>query len=256
MSVEIRRGEVIALVGENGSGKSTLAKLLAGLYEPGSGEIRWDERSMADMDREQLRERIAVIMQDYTRWPMTALENITMGHPRDDRLLANATSRRGHRPRHRDTSLPGTTPSWTGGSVAASSRPAASGSASRSPAASTVTRHLLICDEPTVALDARAEHALFEMIRAHAEDRTVLLITHRLASVRYADRIYVLDHGRVVEQGDPRPADGRRGALRRPVHAAGLGLRHGPAGLIHLVRLPAGRRRDRGAARQPVDRAR
>jgi ATP-binding cassette subfamily B protein/ATP-binding cassette subfamily C protein len=60
---------------------------------------------------------------------------------------------------------------------------------------------LLICDEPTAALDARAEHALFDRIRRHADGRTVLLITHRLASVRYADRIYVLDHGKVVEQG-------------------------------------------------------
>ncbi|MER7369060.1 ABC transporter ATP-binding protein, partial [Nonomuraea wenchangensis] len=61
---------------------------------------------------------------------------------------------------------------------------------------------LLICDEPTAALDARAEHALFERIRSHADGRTVLLITHRLASVRLADRIYVLEHGKVVEQGD------------------------------------------------------
>ncbi|MEU6727681.1 ABC transporter ATP-binding protein, partial [Nonomuraea wenchangensis] len=61
---------------------------------------------------------------------------------------------------------------------------------------------LLICDEPTAALDARAEHALFERIRGHADGRTVLLITHRLASVRYADRIYVLEHGRVTEEGD------------------------------------------------------
>ncbi|MER7366733.1 ABC transporter ATP-binding protein, partial [Nonomuraea wenchangensis] len=61
---------------------------------------------------------------------------------------------------------------------------------------------LLICDEPTAALDARAEHALFERIRDHADGRTVLLITHRLASVRLADRIYVLEHGRVTEEGD------------------------------------------------------
>ncbi|MEV0625083.1 ABC transporter ATP-binding protein, partial [Nonomuraea wenchangensis] len=61
---------------------------------------------------------------------------------------------------------------------------------------------LLICDEPTAALDARAEHALFERIRSHADGRTVLLITHRLASVRLADRIYVMEHGKVVEQGD------------------------------------------------------
>ncbi|MCF6477016.1 ATP-binding cassette domain-containing protein, partial [Nonomuraea sp. MG754425] len=61
---------------------------------------------------------------------------------------------------------------------------------------------LLICDEPTAALDARAEHAAFERIRDHADGRTVLLITHRLASVRHADRIYVLDHGTITEQGD------------------------------------------------------
>ena len=60
---------------------------------------------------------------------------------------------------------------------------------------------LLICDEPTAALDARTEHAIFEAIRRHAAQRTVVLITHRLASVRYADRIYVLEHGRVAEHG-------------------------------------------------------
>jgi ATP-binding cassette, subfamily B, bacterial len=201
VSVEIRRGEVIALVGENGSGKSTLAKLLAGLYEPGSGEIRWDELSIADIDREQLRDRIAVIMQDYTRWPMTALENITMGRPRDDRLLALATAAAGtdgvieSLPAGYDTQLDrrfrgGIEPSggqWQRIAIARGFYRDAD---------------LLICDEPTSALDARAEHALFEMIQEHADGCAVLLITHRLASVRRADRIYVLDHGRVVERGD------------------------------------------------------
>jgi ATP-binding cassette subfamily B protein/ATP-binding cassette subfamily C protein len=201
VSVEIRRGEVIALVGENGSGKSTLAKLLAGLYEPDSGEIRWDNLSIAAIGREQLRDRIAVIMQDYTRWPMTALENITMGRPRDDRLLAMATANAGAErvinslPKGYDTPLDrrfrdGVEPSG--------------GQWQRIAAARGFYRDgdLLICDEPTSALDARAEHAMFEMIREHAAGGTVLLITHRLASVRHADRIYVLDHGRVVEVGD------------------------------------------------------
>jgi len=201
VSVEIRRGEVVALVGENGSGKSTLAKLLAGLYEPGSGEIRWDEVSIADIDRVQLRDRIAVIMQDYTRWPMTVLENITMGRPRDDRLLAMATAATGtdgvikSLPAGYDTRLDrrfrgGIEPSggqWQRIAVARGFYRDAD---------------LLICDEPTSALDARAEHALFEMIREHADGCAVLLITHRLASVRHADRIYVLDHGQVVEHGD------------------------------------------------------
>jgi ATP-binding cassette subfamily B protein/ATP-binding cassette subfamily C protein len=140
-------------------------------------------------------------MQDYTRWPMTALENITMGRPRDDRLLAMATANAGAErvinslPKGYDTPLDrrfrdGVEPSG--------------GQWQRIAAARGFYRDgdLLICDEPTSALDARAEHAMFEMIREHAAGGTVLLITHRLASVRHADRIYVLDHGRVVEVGD------------------------------------------------------
>ena len=195
----------------------------AGLYEPESGEIRWDERSMADMDREELRERIAVIMQDYNRWPMTALENITMGRPRDDRLLAKATTAAGAErlvnsfPNGYDTPLDrrfrgGVEPSG--------------GQWQRIAAARGFYRDgdLLICDEPTASLDARAEHAIFEMIREHSDGSTVLLITHRLASVRYADRIYVLDHGRVVEHGNHDTLLTGRRPVRRVVHAAGLCL--------------------------------
>ena len=238
VSVEIRRGEMIALVGENGSGKSTLAKLLAGLYEPSSGEITWDGLSLAEVDREQLRERIAVIMQDFTRWPMTALDNITMGRPRDDRLLAAATAVAGTDriieafPAGYDTPLDrrfrgGTEPSG--------------GQWQRIAIARGFYRNadLLICDEPTSALDPRSEHALFEMVRAHAEGRTVLLITHRLASVRHADRIYVLDGGRVVEHGnhDQLMADGGLYAdlytLQASAYegmAAGTGVRGGYPG--------------------------
>jgi len=138
VSIDIHQGEVVALVGENGSGKTTLAKLLAGLYEPSRGVIRWDGEPLVDVDREGLRERIAVIMQDYTRWPMTALENITMGSDRDERLLAMATAapvRTGSSKRCPRAA----TPIWTGVSGAARTCPAASGSASRSRAASTGT---------------------------------------------------------------------------------------------------------------------
>ena len=200
VSIEIRRGEVVALVGENGSGKTTLAKLLAGLYQPSRGDIRWDGQSLADVDREELRERISVIMQDYTRWPMTALENITMGRAIDQRLLAMATAAAGADqiiqglPEGHDTHLDRRFRGGTELSGGQWQRVAIARGFYRNGA-------LLICDEPTSALDARSEHALFEMIRAHAEGRTVLLITHRLASVRSADRIYVLDRGRVVEHG-------------------------------------------------------
>ena len=200
VSIDLHQGEVIALVGENGSGKTTLAKLLAGLYEPSRGVIRWDGEPLVDVDREELRERIAVIMQDYTRWPMTALENITMGRTTDDRLLATATAAAGADrvidalPEGHDTHLDRR---FRGGVELSG------GQWQRVAIARGLYRNaaLLICDEPTSALDARSEYALFDLIRANAEGRTVLLITHRLASVRHADYIYVLDHGRVVEQG-------------------------------------------------------
>jgi ATP-binding cassette, subfamily B, bacterial len=200
VSIDIHRGEVVALVGENGSGKTTLAKLLAGLYEPSRGVIRWDGQPLVDVDRIELRERIAVISQDYTRWPMTALENITMGRAMDERLLASATAAADADqvidalPEGRDTHLDRR---FRGGTELSG------GQWQRVAIARGLYRNaeLLICDEPTSALDARSEHALFERIRANAEGRTVLLITHRLASVRQADYIYVLDRGRVVEQG-------------------------------------------------------
>ncbi|MCW2902714.1 MAG: transporter related protein [Streptosporangiaceae bacterium] len=202
ISIEVRRGEIVALVGENGSGKSTLAKILAGLYEPDSGEVWWDGVRLRDVAPDRLRERIAVIAQEYTHWPMTARQNITMGLERDgDRAVREAAVASGadevieELPHGYDTLLD---KRFAGGAELSG------GQWQRLAVARGFFRDapLLICDEPTAALDARAEHALFERIRAHADGRTVLLITHRLASVRHADRIYVLDHGRVIEHGD------------------------------------------------------
>jgi ATP-binding cassette subfamily B protein/ATP-binding cassette subfamily C protein len=200
VSMEIHRGETVALVGENGSGKSTLAKILAGLYEPDEGEVRWDDVPIREVPSEDLRERIAVIMQDFTRWPMTAQDNITMGREADGERLAKAAAAAGAEqvikdlPNSYDTHLDRR---FRGGAELSG------GQWQRIAIARGFYRDaaLLICDEPTASLDARSEHALFETIRTNAEGRTVLLITHRLASVRAADRIYVLDHGQVVEQG-------------------------------------------------------
>ncbi|WP_424535889.1 ABC transporter ATP-binding protein [Sphaerisporangium viridialbum] len=200
VSIHIDKGEVVALVGENGSGKTTLSKILAGLYDPGSGHVRWDDVDIADVDQEELRRHIAVIAQDHTRWPLTAKDNISMGLEKGEEALLSSAEVAGadqviaELPHGYRTLLDrrfkdGHEPSggqWQRIAVAR-------GFYRDAP--------LLICDEPTAALDARAEHALFERIRRHADGRTVLLITHRLASVRYADRIYVLDHGKVVEQG-------------------------------------------------------
>jgi len=200
VSVEIGRGEVIALVGENGSGKTTLAKILAGLYRPQAGTVRWDDVSLADVNGEPLRERIAVIAQDHGNWPLTVRDNIIMGRLLDDARLASAAAASGadavigELARGYDTLLARQFKDGAELSGGQWQRIAAARGFYRA-------APLLIMDEPTAALDARAEYALFSSLRSLARDRTVLIITHRLASVRHADRIYVLARGQVAESG-------------------------------------------------------
>ncbi|MFI9560076.1 ABC transporter ATP-binding protein [Nonomuraea endophytica] len=200
VSIEVNEGEVIAFVGENGSGKTTLAKILSGLYEPDSGSVTWDEVDLRDVEPEALRLRTAVIAQDHTRWPLTARYNITMGTGKGEEALDAAARVAGA------DAVIADLPHGYGTLLDRrfkDGQELSGGQWQRIAVARGFHRDapLLICDEPTAALDARAEHALFERIRDHADGRTVLLITHRLASVRYADRIYVLDHGKVVEAG-------------------------------------------------------
>ncbi|MEU7902317.1 ATP-binding cassette domain-containing protein [Actinoplanes sp. NPDC049118] len=204
VSMTLRRGEIIALVGENGSGKSTLASLLAGLYWPQGGTIRWDGVDLTACDPETVRGQVAVVMQEPTRWPLSARANITIG--RYERgvdtavLLEAARAGDAHDfvmelARQYDTLL---SRHFTDGADLSG------GQWQRLAVSRAFYRDapLLICDEPTANLDARAEHEVYRRLRHLAAGRTVVLITHRMASVREADRIYVLDHGAVVEEGD------------------------------------------------------
>jgi len=204
VSMTLRRGEIVALVGENGSGKTTLAGLLAGLYRPQRGTVCWDGTNVADFDPETVRERVAVVMQEPTRWPFSARINITIG--RHDRRANAAQIHEAARAgdahdfvmelsRQYDTLL---SRHFTDGADLSG------GQWQRLAVSRAFYRDapLLICDEPTANLDARAEHEVYRRLRDLAAGRTVVLITHRMASVREADRIYVLDHGAVVEQGD------------------------------------------------------
>ncbi len=204
VSMTLRRGEIVALVGENGSGKSTLAGLLAGLYRPESGQIRWDGRDVAGFGPEALRGRVAVVMQDPTRWPLSARESITIGrHERPARTPeVHEAARAGDAhdfvmelTRQYETLL---SRDFTDGADLSG------GQWQRLAVSRAYYRDapLLICDEPTANLDARAEHDVYARLRELAAGRTVVLITHRMASVREADRIYVLDHGALVEEGD------------------------------------------------------
>ncbi|MEU9153229.1 ABC transporter ATP-binding protein [Streptomyces sp. NPDC048417] len=199
-------GRIVALVGENGSGKTTLVKLLAGLYQPDRGRILWDGVDAARADRHRLAERIAMVAQGFKRWPFTAKVNVAVGRssaPLTEERLARSVSEAGAEevvedlPRGLDTLL---ARNFSGG------HELSGGQWQRLGIARAAYRrgHILIVDEPTAALDARAELEVFEKIRALAGNgQTVVLITHRLASVRHADLVHVLDQGRVVESGTP-----------------------------------------------------
>ncbi|MEU5533207.1 ABC transporter ATP-binding protein [Streptomyces sp. NPDC020362] len=199
-------GRIIALVGENGSGKTTLVKLLAGLYTPDRGRILWDGVDAAGADRRLLAERIAMVAQDFKRWPFTARVNVAVGRssaPLCEERLAAAVAEAGAEevvtdlPRGLDTLL---ARNFSGG------HELSGGQWQRLGIARAAYRHghILIVDEPTAALDARAELEVFDKIRALAGGgQTVVLITHRLASVRHADLVHVLEHGRLVESGTP-----------------------------------------------------
>ncbi|RJQ82278.1 ABC transporter ATP-binding protein [Pseudonocardiaceae bacterium YIM PH 21723] len=215
VSATVHRGQVVALVGENGSGKSTLAKLLAGLYLPTAGSISWDGVNLAEVDEASIADRISMIMQDPTHWPLTARDNVRLGRPDrpdpGDRLLlaaaegTGADQVAGELSRGWDTLL---SKHFKNG------QDLSGGQWQRMAAARAVYRDapILICDEPTAALDARAEAAVYETLRRLAAGRTVFLITHRLASVKHADQILVLHHGELIEQGTHRElmaADGR-----------------------------------------------
>ncbi|KOG55750.1 ABC transporter [Streptomyces virginiae] len=204
VSMTIKRGEVIALVGENGSGKTTLAKLLCGLYTPNSGKVTWDGRDTRSLDRRQLFEHVALVSQDFKRFPFTARVNVTIGrHGRRPQnvALGEAASYSGA-----DVIINALKKGWetllarqfTGGAELSGGQWQRIGLAR----ARFRDAALMICDEPTSALDPKAEIEVFDRIRGLADEgRTVLLITHRLASVRHADRIYVLRNGRIVETG-------------------------------------------------------
>jgi ATP-binding cassette, subfamily B, bacterial len=203
VSLAIRRGEVVAFVGENGSGKSSLAKLIAGLYRPGSGCIEWNGVDRAGLDQASVAAQIAVVSQDWWRFPFTAQQNITIGREssahRADDVFAAARAASAHDlitalPRGYDTLL---------NREFRDGHDLSGGQWQRLVAARGFYRNatLLICDEPSAALDARAEQALFQQLQRRP-DRTVILITHRLANVRHADRIYVLHDGQLVEEGN------------------------------------------------------
>ena len=201
--LHIEPGEVVALVGANGSGKTTLAKLLAGLYLPSEGRVCWDGRDTREVDSRELLSHAAIVFQDFIRYALSAGDNIALGrHERhlDTEAIVRAAEQAGA---DRDI---GTLPEGYQtllGPAYIDGTDLSCGQWQRVALARTFFRDapLVILDEPTAALDAKAEHELFARIGELFSDRSVLLISHRFSTVRSADRIYVLNEGYVVESG-------------------------------------------------------
>ncbi|MFC4608406.1 ABC transporter ATP-binding protein [Streptomyces maoxianensis] len=201
ITLEVRRGEVLALVGENGSGKTTLSKLLTGLYLPTDGSVTWDGTATGALDPHGMWKQTAVVPQEFAHWPLSARDNITLGQPHGGEEAVHRAAERSGAHEVVDDLRSGLDTllarEWFGGVELSGGQwqRIAIARAFHRPAG------LLVMDEPTSALDARAEHRIFTGLRDIAQDHAVVLVTHRLANVAIADRIVVLDHGCIIQQG-------------------------------------------------------
>ncbi len=203
VSLRVEPGEVVALVGENGSGKTTLVKLICQLYRPDAGRILWNGVDAETLDPDDIRAEQTVLFQDYVRYHLSVRDNIVLGRPHEEaeegaiRAAAERAGAAGYiesLPAGYDTRL---------GREFFGGHELSIGQWQRLALARAFFRagSFLVLDEPTASLDPRAEAALFAEMRELARGRSVLLVSHRLSSVRNADRIYLLEGARVAEEG-------------------------------------------------------
>jgi ATP-binding cassette, subfamily B, bacterial len=204
LTLTVRPGQSVALVGSNGSGKTTIVKLLAGLYAPNSGTIRYQGRDLREWDPVALRRRVGVIFQDFNRYQLTVGENIGAGDVAayDDRQRWLAAAEKGQAaefigalPTLYDTQL---------GRWFNAGQELSGGQWQRVALARAFMRtdaEILVLDEPTAAMDVETEAQIFEHFRSLTKDRIAILISHRFSTVRYADQIVVLEDGQILEHG-------------------------------------------------------
>lgn len=203
LSFTLSAGETLALVGENGAGKTTIVKLLTRLYDPSEGRITIDGVDLKDFAVEDIHAHIGVIFQDFIRYSLTARENIGVGRIENqndmeriedaaERSLADGVIRK--LPQGYDQQL---------GRLFKKGRDLSGGEWQKVAIARAYMRDagLIILDEPTAALDAKAEADVFSRFKSLASGKTAVIISHRFSTVRMADRILVLENGRILESG-------------------------------------------------------
>ena len=213
ISLQISKGEIIALVGPNGAGKSTLVRLLCRLYDPDSGKISFDEKDIINIDPLEYRKLFSVVFQDFMLYNLSAGENIRLGDIEGDdrgpKIKAAAMSSGvdeliSSLPEGYDTAI---------GNLFDDSRELSWGEWQKIALARSLYRDapVLILDEPSGALDADAEYEIFSRFREIMKGRTAILISHRFTNVSLADRIIVLEKGAVAESGTHKELMDKRG---------------------------------------------
>jgi ATP-binding cassette subfamily B protein/subfamily B ATP-binding cassette protein MsbA len=220
VSLEVRPGDTVALVGATGAGKSTLASLIPRFYDPWEGRLTFDGVDLRELELSSLRAQVALVLQEPFLLPLSVAENIAYGRPRAGRAEIEAAAAAAQAdeficqlPAGYDTVIGERGATLSGGQK---QRLAIARALLRDSA-------VLILDEPTSALDARTEAELLEALERLMEGRTTIIIAHRLSTIRRADRIVVLEAGRVVESGAPQELLARAGFYRR-LHELQLGL--------------------------------
>ncbi len=205
INLTINPGEMLVLVGENGAGKTTLGKLLGRLYDPTSGTIDWNGKDLRSYPLAYVRSRIAVVMQDYARFPSTVRENVGFGDLlslSDDTAINEAISEAGISAKVNSLEQGLETPL---GKQLEDGIDLSGGQWQRIAIARALMRlstaEVLIFDEPTAALDPKTEHEIYSIFRQIAAGKTTIVISHRLGLAKIADRIAVMENGKIAEIG-------------------------------------------------------
>ncbi len=203
INLTIHPGEKIALVGENGSGKTTLVKLLCRLYDPSSGSINIDGIDLRDFRIEELRRELSVIFQDFARYNLTALENISLSNFCSSPSLKKIKKAAGYSGAGKTITELERGYNTVLGKLFDDGEELSIGEWQKIALARAFFRNaqVIVLDEPTSAMDAEAEYKILKKFKIISNGHTIILISHRFSTIRMADSIYVLDAGRIIESG-------------------------------------------------------